>query len=174
MEIQKKQSLPLALLLSFLVALAGACAWGLMYTMGWFVSIIAYATAFGMFAVYLKFYNKFNWIPFVWTLAWIIVLNILASIFSIVIAVSIEASVTLGEAFNATMQVLGTLIGQFAFDMFLGTVFSILGVITYYKTYKNKQATKQIIPTNENTNQEINQETEENKTNNETTTTNNN
>lgn len=136
----KKQSLPLALTLSFLVALVGACLWGVLYYFGWFASIISFITAFGMFFVYLKFYNKMNYLPFVWTLVWIILLNIFASFFAIVIAVSKEAGVTLGVAFTATIENFSLVVKDFAVDMLLGTVFSVLGVISYYRVYKVKQA----------------------------------
>lgn len=144
MENKNKQSLPIALLLSFLVGLLGAGLWGVLYYFGWFVSIVAYITAFGMFFIYLKFYNKMNWLPFVWTLVWIIILNILASFLAVVIAVSIEVAIPLSEAFVATIEVFDVVLKDFIIDMLLGTLFSVLGVITYYKVYKNKRVEKVI------------------------------
>lgn len=147
MEKTKKQNLTLALVLSFLVALVGSAIWGVMYYFGWFASIISYATAFGMFAVYMKF-AKMSKLAFVWTLVWVILLDTIACFLSIVIAVSINAGVALSEAFMLTIDSFYAIAGNFAFDVIIGAVFGVLGVVTYYgaykKTLKNKMFNEQI------------------------------
>lgn len=135
----KKYNLPLALVLSALIAVAGAVVWGLLYTFGWFVSIIAYVTAMGMFAVYLKFYPKKTKLVFIWTLAWIIILNSISILVSAGIYVSIELGMPLGQVFAYIFQNFGSIAGDFAIDAFLGAVFAVLGVVSYNQFYKNKQ-----------------------------------
>ena len=141
MENTKKDNLALALVLSLLVALAGSFAWGLLYSLGWFVSIIAYATTFGMFAVYTKF-ARMGKLTFVWTLVWVIILNTLASFLAIVIGVSVEAGCSLSVAFNATIQNFNLIVGEFCLDVGLGILFSVLGVVSYYSVYKRQQKEK--------------------------------
>lgn len=143
MENTKKDNLALALVLSVLVAIAGSVAWGFLYSLGWFVSIIAYATTFGMFAVYTKF-AQMGKLTFVWTLVWVIILNTLASFLAIVIGVSVEAGCSVSDAFNATIQNFNLIVGQFCLDVGLGILFSVLGVVSYYSVYKRKQKEQQI------------------------------
>lgn len=144
MEKTKKQSLALALVLSLLVGIAGSVVWGLLYSLGWFASIVAYATSFGMFAVYLKF-SKLSKLTFVWTLVWVILLNIIASFVAIVISVSVEAQVSISESLDAVFQNFGLIASDFVIDIVLGTVFCVLGVVSYYAVYKRQQKEKAIL-----------------------------
>ena len=139
MEKRKKQNLALALSLSFLIALLGGAAWGLIYAMGWFVSVVAFVTAFGMFAVYMKLYNKLNGVPVIWTLFWVIVANIIGTFLAIVVSVSIQADVSFAVALEATIKTIPDYIADLSFDLILGVVFSVLGVVTCYKSYKKQQ-----------------------------------
>ena len=145
MEQENKQTgkLWLALLLSFLVCLAGSILWGLVYSFGWFVSIVAYVTALCAFLVYEKVYKKTTKLAFVWILLWIIALNALVCFAAIVIGVAIQENSTLAVALEATLSVFDKFAGQFLLDMFLGAVFGILGVVSYYKYQKRAKLTKQ-------------------------------
>ncbi len=138
MENTKKQNLGLALLFSFLIALAGSIGWGLLYSLGWFATIIAYVTAFGMFAVYSKF-AKITPLTFVWTLLWVLILNIISSLLAILITVAVTYGYTLSQAMEAFVMVFNQVAGIFVRDIIVGTIFAVLGVVTYYGAYKKKQ-----------------------------------
>lgn len=138
---QKKQSLALALILSLVVAIAGSVIWGLIYSTGWYVSLVAYVTTLGMFAVYLRFY-KMGPLTFVWTLAWVILLNILATFMAIIIKVAVEANVSFKEAFDAVFANFNLIAGPLAKDLILGAIFGVLGVVSYYSFYKKQQKEK--------------------------------
>ena len=137
----KKQSLALALILSLLVGIAGSVVWGLLYSTGWFVSLVAYVTSLGMFAVYLKFY-KMGKLTFVWTLVWVILLNTLATFVSLVVTVAVEADVSMKESLDAIIESFNLIAGDLAIDLILGAVFGVLGVVSYYSFYKKQQKEK--------------------------------
>ncbi|MBE7074724.1 MAG: hypothetical protein E7376_01935 [Clostridiales bacterium] len=143
-QVNKKNSLPLALVLSALVAVAGAVVWGLIYSSGWFVSIVSYVTALAMFWVYNKFY-KISKLTFVWCLVLINIFNIVASFLAIVIAVAAEAGVDFATALDAVISVFGEVSGAFIRDMILGLVFSVLGIASYYSYYKKQAAAKKAV-----------------------------
>lgn len=134
-----KENKTLALLLSFFVAVAGAVLWGFVYSFGWFVSIVSYLTAFGMFTVYGKFYKKIDKTPIVWTIVWITVLNTISSLLSVVIYVAVQAQTSFAIAFEAVFKSFGNYAVSFVLDMILGVVFGVLGIISYYQYYKRKQ-----------------------------------
>ena len=139
MEKTSKGKIALALILSLLVGIVGAALWGLLYSQGWFASIIAYFSAFLMFTVYTKF-HKVNTLAFVWILAWTLVLNAVACLLTILIAVAIEADVSIGVAFNAFVETFGEIAGEFILDLGLSALFGVLGVVSYYSVYKKKLA----------------------------------
>lgn len=142
METENKQEKKwLALLLSFLVCVGGAVIWGLLYTFGWFATIVAFATAFCAGLVYEKVNKKVTKSTHVWVLVWVITLNIIASFLAVII-LFITYGATFGEAVQATFNILKDteVLVDFLFDMILGVVFSVLGVVTYYQ-YK-KRATQ--------------------------------
>lgn len=134
-----KENKTLALLLSFLIAVAGSILWGLVYTFGWFVSIVSYLTAFAMFIVYSKFCKKIDKTPIVWTLVWLTILNTIASLLSVVIYVAIQANVSFGVAFNAVFGAFADYAVSFVLDMILGVVFGVLGIVSYYQYHKRQK-----------------------------------
>lgn len=144
METENKQEgkLWLALLLSFLVCVGGAILWGLIYSFGWFISLIALITALCAFVVYEKIYKKTTKLTFIWVLTWIVLLNAIASFIAIVVSVAISAGVDFGEALNATISVFDQVMVDFLFDIFLGAVFGVLGVVTYYQYQKRTKQAK--------------------------------
>lgn len=164
METEKKQGKRwLALLLSLLVCVGGAILWGVLYAEGWFASIVAYVTAFCAFLVYEKVNKEITKGTLAWVLIWVITLNIIASFLSIVISCAIIADVSFSQALNATLSVFDQVVGDFAFDMVLGIVFSVLGVVTYYQYQKRakkvKEAQEQMLQA-----QIVNQQNQENAT----------
>lgn len=74
---QKKQSLWKALLFSALICLGGAIIWGLVYSVGFMVYIVAFGTAFFAGAIFVKFY-KFNVGAFFWIALWGVLFNEIA------------------------------------------------------------------------------------------------
>lgn len=139
---EKKENLNLALLFSFLVALLGSIVWGFLYSTGWFVSIVAYATAFCMFAVYLK-YAKMSKLTFIWTLIWVIVLNIIATFVAIIVSASISANLPLSETISRFFQNFNLIAKDLMIDIILGTIFGVLGVMSYYAYYKKNLKEKE-------------------------------
>lgn len=138
----ERKNLWFALLLSFLVCAAGSVIWGVIYTQGWLVALVAYVSAFCAFLVYEKVYKEVTKGAFIWVLVWTIVLNTVASFLSTVITVSLTAEVSFGVALDAVMQIFGNYVGSFLFDMVLGAVFAGLGVYSYYKYLQRKKQEK--------------------------------
>lgn len=52
-----KKNLWKALGFSFGIAILGAIVWGMLYTTGWIVGLVAYFTSFGMIKVFNKYYQ---------------------------------------------------------------------------------------------------------------------
>ena len=165
----KKESLILALLTSFGVAVAGAALWGFLYTFGWFASFVAYFSAFGMVYCYRKFY-KLNWFSYVWITVLSIGLNILACYLSIIINAMIEVGCSFEIATEAFRITWSEIAADVISDWIISAVFTALGVFSYAKyenNRKNVKTEKNIRPTEYT---EINENGVENTTNNATRT----
>ena len=102
----KKQSLPLAMLTSFLVATAGAVVWGLMYYQGWFVGYISLVSMFATGWCYLKFYYKMDWKFYVWNISIVVILNLISSILCDLFVIMAIYNVTFSSAFSFYQQLL--------------------------------------------------------------------
>lgn len=140
---EKKDRVGLALLFSFLVALAGSVIWGLLYSTGWLVALVGYATAFGCFFVYTRF-AKMSKLTFIWTLVWVILLNILATYIALVIYTAVKYSTPLSEVISNLFSRFGAVTKALMSDIILGIVFSVLGVVSYYIYYKRNLKAKEL------------------------------
>lgn len=140
---EKKDRVGLALLFSFLVALAGSVVWGLLYSTGWLVALIGYITAFGCFFVYTRF-AKMSKLTYIWTLVWVIVLNIVATYIALIIYTSVKFNLSLAEVINRLFSNFGTITEALMSDIILGIVFSVLGVVSYYIYYKRNLKAKEL------------------------------
>lgn len=135
---EKQERKGLALILSLLVGILGAVIWGLVYSTGWYVSLVAYFTAYCMFSVYVKF-TKMSKLTFVWTLLWVIVLNIVATFVAVVLIVVDETGYSFSFVLNFILDNFSQFVGDFASDIGLGVLFGVLGVVSCYGTYKKQQ-----------------------------------
>lgn len=135
---EKKENKLVAILLCTLVVILGAGVWGLVYSYGWFVSIIAYGIAFLAITVYAKFAKVTKPVYIIVAVA-IAVFNIIASLFSIVIQASIETGLKISEVMKILFENFSEIAVEFSIDCLLGTVFTVLGVVSYYRFYKQKQ-----------------------------------
>lgn len=140
---EKKDRVGLALLFSFLVGLAGSIIWGLLYSTGWLVALVGYVTALGMFFVYTRF-AKMSKLTFIWTLVWVIVLNILATYIALIIYTSVKYNLSLAEVINSVFSNFGAITEALLADIILGIVFSVLGVVSYYAYYKRNLKAKEL------------------------------
>ena len=140
---EKKDRVGLALLFSFLVALAGSVIWGLLYSTGWLVALIGYITAFGCFFVYTRF-AKMSKLTYIWTLVWVIVLNIVATFVSLIILTSSIRHISLSAAVQFIADNFDVLGGPIFKDIILGIIFSVLGVVSYYIYYKRNLKAKEL------------------------------
>ena len=140
---EKKDRVGLALLFSFLVALAGSVVWGLVYSTGWLVALIGYVTALGCFFVYTRF-AKMSKLTFIWTLVWVIVLNILATYVALVVYTSVKYGLALSEVISSLTSNFVAVTKELMSDIILGIVFSILGVVSYYTYYKRNLKAKEL------------------------------
>ena len=142
-ETQKKDNIFVALLLSFLVAVAGAALWGVLYYYGIFAAIVSYITAFGMIAVYKCFAKKNNVLPWIWSAIWIIVLTILSAFLTLLIALVVEYDVTMKGAINLLKYVWSEVSGIFYKDFILGIIFALLGLGCYFAVWKRNEIMKE-------------------------------
>lgn len=138
---ERKQSLPLALLLSFAVSVVGACLFGLIYYTGFISVWVAFLSGAVAFMVY-NIFHKTNWLSFVWVMLWTIILDEVALILASGIAISGELSCSVGEAIDALFQLVGSdseVKGAFLRDTILSAVFAVLGVGCYFVSLKLKE-----------------------------------
>lgn len=136
----KKDSLWKALGLSFGVAVIGAVLWGVLYTAGWFVGLVAYFVSFGMIKVFNKYYSKdCNW-KYVYILASIIVLNIVSSFISLAVYCANVLEISFGVALEALVQTFSQYAGEFIMDMVIGCVCAVFGVVTVIQIDKRNKA----------------------------------
>lgn len=134
-----RESLVLALLTSFGVAVAGAGLWGLLYTYGWFASFVAYFSAFGMIYCYKKFY-KLNWFAYVWIAVVSIVLNTFACYMSLIINTMIRANCSFAVANQAIRSVWSEIAGEVIGDWIISAVFTGLGLFSYVQYERRNKA----------------------------------
>lgn len=128
---EKKQSMGLAFTFSFLVCLAGAVLFGVVYSFGFITMIVPAVAAFLALLVYGKYY-KVNWVAYLWVLIWVIILNEVAILLAITFMVMSEAGAGFGECFLAVITALGTdaeIRGLFIKDSLLNVVFSGVGAL---------------------------------------------
>lgn len=140
---EKKDRIGLALLFSFLVALAGSIIWALVYSTGWLVSLVGYVAALGSFFVYTRF-AKMSKLTFIWTLVWVIVLNIIATYVGLVIYTVSHSTTPLNQVISNLFSNFGEVTKVLMPDIILGVVFSVLGVVSYYIYYKRNLKAKEL------------------------------
>lgn len=140
---EKKQNKVLAIVLLSITIVVGAVLWGVIYSQGWLVSLVALATSYVGIIVYDKFY-KVNRTVYIVSGVVICVLNIIASFLSIGITVAVEAEVSLKIAFEAVFQVIGDFVPDLIRDGLLCVVFTILGLVGAKKTYEEKKLKKEM------------------------------
>lgn len=121
----------------------GAVLWGVIYSQGWLVSLVAFVTAYVGIIVYDKFY-KVNRTVYIVSGVVICVLNIIASFLSIGITVAIEAEVSLKIAFEAVFEVIGDFVPDLIRDGLLCVAFTVLGLVGVKKTYEEKKLKKEM------------------------------
>lgn len=136
-EIKKENKL-VAILLMIASALVGGVIWGLLYTTGWFVAIIAYGTA--LLAIYL--YTKFakpTKATYIVTSIVIIIVNIIAMFLALAIDGATVLGISIGETFELIFNNFDHFAGDIILDIVLTIAFTILGVISYIKFDKHKR-----------------------------------
>lgn len=136
---EKKQNKALAITLLAVVIMLGAGVWGVLYSQGWFVALVAFVTAFLAILVYGKFAEVTKTVYIVSGVV-IVVLNIIASFLSIGITVAIKAECSLKIAFEAVFQIIGDYIPDLAKDGVLCIILTILGLVGVKKTYEQRKA----------------------------------
>ena len=137
-EIKKENKL-VAILLMIASALVGGAIWGLLYTTGWYVAIIAYGTA--LLAIYL--YTKFakpTKATYIATSIVIIVVNIVAMFLALAIDGATELGISIGETFELIFNNFDRFAGNIILDIVLTIAFTILGVISYIRFDRQKRA----------------------------------
>lgn len=137
-EIKKENKL-VAILLMIASALVGGVIWGLLYTTGWFVAIIAYGTA--LLAIYL--YTKFakpTKATYIVTSIVIIVVNIVAMFLALAIYIATKQDVTVIDALSAIFNNFDLFAGDIILDIVLTIAFTVLGVISYIRFDRQKRA----------------------------------
>jgi len=171
---EKRQNKALAILLLSLVILVGAVAWGVIYSYGWFVAIIAFITSYVAILVYDKFYDVNNTVYIITGVA-VVIANIIASFLAIGIAVANEANVSLSVAFNAVFESFDLIAKDLAIDCILCIALTVAGLIGVKRTYEQRKAKTTTVMPDSNTTTEVNTDTTDTNTdldtNNETKTT---
>ena len=132
---EKKQSLALALLTSFLVVVVGAALWGVLYYYGVFSAWVAFLAVFCAGLCWQRFY-KTNWVFFVWTAVWSIVLNIASMIFALIIALQIGFACSFSIAIEMFASAFSELKDAFILDCVLSIVFTAIGLLFAFLNYK--------------------------------------
>lgn len=128
-----KNSLPLALILSLLVCLAGSIVWGLIYSFGFITSIIAAITTILAISVWRKF-KKVNYVTYLWVLFWVIILNECAILISLnfVFMKELGSSYTFAESFQILFKSISSnkdFLTAIISDSIWSIVFSVLGAV---------------------------------------------
>lgn len=136
-----RESLALALLASFGVAVVGAGLWGLLYSFGWIASFVAYFSAFGMIYFYKKFY-KLNWFAYVWIAVISLGLNTLACYLSIIFNAMIEMKCSFAIANQAFRMAWSEIASDVITDWIISAVFTVLGLFSYVQYEKRNRAAK--------------------------------
>ncbi len=150
---ERKKSLPLALLLSFLVCVLGAVVWGLVYSLGYFTTIVSALAVMCAIMVY-QIFHKVNWLTYVWTIVWVVLLNEISMLIAITIAVMQEAGAayTFAECFSAVVQIIGEG-GEagpaFATDSAMNVLFSLLGGVIEIFAIRNQAKRKKMLGSTE-------------------------
>ncbi len=146
MNEKTKNSLPIALLVSFAVCLAGAILWGLMYQLGVFSTLISLISAACAIVVYKKFY-KLNWIAYVWVTIWSILLNELSMLFVEAILAMNELNIGFGEGFRTIFDLIAN--NSEARSIFVSNtvwsiLFTIIGVVLTILSFRQKEKKAQL------------------------------
>lgn len=142
---ERKQSLPLALLFSFLVSVAGACLFGLVYYWGFISTWFALLSGMLAFMVY-SIFHKTNWLSFVWVLLWTIVLDEVALILSCGLSIGAELDCSLGVALGSLFELIASdseVNSAFVKDTALAVFFAVLGVVACFISIKMKNKKEQ-------------------------------
>lgn len=133
----RRENLLLAMLFSFLVGVVGALVWGLIYIGGWYVSFMAFVTAFAMYKVYSRF-ASINSFTFAWILLLVILLNAVSTYFAIVIVVANNSNVSFMTSYNYIKEMFSLFKDSFFKDCAMGAIFGIIGVVSAHFSMKNK------------------------------------
>lgn len=142
-----KTSLPLALLVSFAVCLAGAIVWGLMYQLGVFSTIISLLSASCAIIVYRKFY-KLNWIAYLWVSIWSIALNELSMLFVETFIAMRELSVGFSQGFSTICNLISSnndARSIFVSNTIWSIAFTLIGVIITILSIRRQMKNAQLI-----------------------------
>lgn len=125
-----------------IVVLVGSVLWGVLYTLGWFASIIALVTAYVAIVLYDKFYPVTKNVYIISGVA-IVIANIVASFISLCIVTAIDCGYSFGYVLEIALQAIGDLAIAMAGDIVLCIVLTIIGLVGAKKFYENKKARKQ-------------------------------
>lgn len=136
---KKKNNIAAGLILSFLIAVAGAALWGLLYYYGIFAAIVSYITAFGMIAVYKCFVKKNSPLPWIWSAFWILALTVVSAILTLLFTLMIEFNVGMGDAVTLLRAVWSQVSSAFFKDLTLGIVFAALGLGCCFAVYRRNE-----------------------------------
>lgn len=126
----KKQNLALAFLTSFLVALAGAVIWGLMYFQGWFAGYIALFSMLACGWCYLKFFYKLDWKFYLWNISIVIILNFVSSVICDLLVIMSFYNVSFSNAFSLYQELLAdsTYRTMYIINLISNLIFSAFGI----------------------------------------------
>lgn len=138
-----KKNLWKALGFSFGIAILGAIVWGMLYTTGWIVGLVAYFTSFVMIKVFNKYYQTSKKWKYAYIVISIIVLNIVASFVSLGVYCADLLDIELSVAFEALFETFSEYAKEFAIDMIIGCVFAMSGIITVIQIDKKNNANNQ-------------------------------
>lgn len=141
----KKDNLWKALGLSFGVAVLGAIVWGILYSTGWFVGLVAYFTTLGMVKVFNANYSKECKWKYIYIFAVIIILNIVASFVSLGMLVvdMLEdegVEVGLGFVLEFMLENFSLFSEDFIVDMFVGLFCAVFGIVSVVASEKRNKA----------------------------------
>lgn len=138
-----------AFLFSFLVMLAGAVVWGLLYYIGLFTSWVSLITGLFAVIVYFKFNPNINWVVYVWTICVSITLNFLSLFATLAVYASSGLGVSFGEGlvyvFNliSEPEFMAALTSDIIYTVLFSIIGSVLTIIYFKKKIKNDQMIKE-------------------------------
>lgn len=138
---ERKQNKALAILLTALIVLVGAVVWGVVYSFGWFIALIAFLIVYLAMMVYDKFANLTMPVYIVTCIA-VVVCNVIASF--VAVAIQVESMTDGAIKFTQALQIMFTnpsilVETGFITNIILCIAFSILGVVGFKQYYKQKK-----------------------------------